>query len=336
MVITLNRKQPENGLRPLIPSRDLQGVASLIEDVFALELDIAGRTALREMKRMGRLGFLLGLFDYLNPDVNSHLNGFVWLENGKIVGNVTVSRNTPGARHWFISNVAVAESHRRRGIARALMIAAVDFVKDMYGQEISLQVRRGNTAAINLYKSFGFRHISATSYLAVSTHNHIPIQPLPAGLIMRDHHLNIHDTTHTYTLARLAVPMNYQAERPLRQSQFRISKTEVQFNNFWRQLVGIPPEKHFIVEQPDQKFAATLDLVTGAWRTNHKLSFMVHPDWWGQLEKPLLSQALSYLRANRVKTILLQHPSEHEAGIAACKSLGFVEQRTHIWMKLNS
>ena len=60
MVITLNRKSNETGLRALKPSKDLNGVATLIEEAFALELDHAGRVALREMHRMGRLGFLLG------------------------------------------------------------------------------------------------------------------------------------------------------------------------------------------------------------------------------------------------------------------------------------
>ena len=157
MVITLNRKKEENGIRPLKPSRDLQGVASLIEEAFAQELDQSGRTALQEMRMMGRWGFLLGWLDILSPDVNTHLNGFVWLEEGQIIGNVTVSRHAPGAKHWFISNVAVTKLYRGRGVARALMTAAIEFVKEMQGYEISLQVRRGNTPAIELYKSLGFK-----------------------------------------------------------------------------------------------------------------------------------------------------------------------------------
>ncbi|MEM7032976.1 MAG: GNAT family N-acetyltransferase [Chloroflexota bacterium] len=334
MVITLNRKHEENGLRPLIPSKDLQGVATLIEAVFSSELDQAGRLALREMHRMGRWGFLLGLADYINPDVNTHLNGFVWVENGEIVGNVTVSRNSPLSKHWFISNVAVSEAYRQQGIARALMIAAIEFVKEMRGYEISLQVRQGNTPAINLYQSFGFRMITATSYLHLPRITNVVRQNFPSTLKLRPHKLNLHDSSKAYALARLSIPTNIQAERPLRQSQFRLSKPELRFNNFWRRLVGLGEHQHYVVEQASGNFVATVDIIAGAWRQDHKISFLVHPDWWGKLEMPLIHEALSYLASYKPKPITLQHPAEHEAGIDACKQLGFREQRTHIWMKL--
>ena len=335
MVITLNRRQEENGLRPLIPSRDLQGVATLIEDVFASQLDQAGRSALREMHRMGRMGLLLSIADYINPDVNTHLNGFVWVEDGQIVGNITVSRNSPLSKHWFISNVAVAHSYRKQGIATALMIAAIEFAKEMNGLEISLQVRQGNTSAINLYQSFGFRHITATSYL------HLPLivgtlsAAFPETLTVRRHKLNLHDTSNAYTLARQAVPPSVQSERPLRQSQFRLSKPELRFTNFWRRLTGLGEHKHYVIEEKASgKFVATLDIISGTWHKDHKFSFLVHPDWWGKLEKPLVSKALTYLKGFSPKSVSLQHPAEHQAGIEACKVLGFREQRTHIWMKL--
>ena len=69
MVITLNRKGEENGLRALKPSRDLQGVAMLIEEAFASELDQAGRLALRDMYRMGRWGFLLSWLDFTHNNL---------------------------------------------------------------------------------------------------------------------------------------------------------------------------------------------------------------------------------------------------------------------------
>jgi ribosomal protein S18 acetylase RimI-like enzyme len=334
MVITLNRRNEENGLRPLIPSRDLQGVALLIEEAFATELDRSGRVALREMRMMGRWGFLFGWLDVFSPDVNTHLNGFVWLEDGRIVGNVTVSRSAPGGKHWFISNVAVAKTHRGRGIARALMTAALEYVKEMHGNVISLQVRQGNQPAIKLYESFGFRHISATSYLYLPRIGTVPYIPLPYGIRLREHNLDLSDASMAYAMARETIPINVQQERPLRQSQFRVG-SEIRFTNFWRRLAGLKQIKHYVIEQPGGKFVATLGILAGAWRGDHKVSLMVHPDWWNKLEKPLISFALLHLKSNRCQAISFQHPDEHQPGIEAFKAFNFTVQRTHIWMKLN-
>ena len=64
------------------------------------------------------------------------------------------------------------------------------------------------------------------------------------------------------------------------------------------------------------------------------LSFMVHPDYWGHVEKPLISHALAYLRRFPPDTVVVQHPYEHQAGIDVLKSFQFIVQRTHTWMKL--
>lgn len=333
MVITLNRKVEEDGLRPLMPSRDLRGVADLIEEAFAQELDQAGRVALRDMRMMGRWGFLLGWLDFLSPDITTHLNGFVWLERGRIVGNVTVSRSAPGSKHWYISNVAVSKFYRGRGIARTLMEASLEYVREMRGQVISLQVRRGNQPAIKLYQSLGFKSVSATSYLKLERLSDVPSFALPDSVKIRPHQLDIQDAVAAYTLARETVPYDIQLERPLRQSQFRLS-SELDFSNFWRRLLGLGERCHYVVERSDGKLVATLGVIAGSWWTPHKLSLMVHPDWQHYLEKPLISQALNYLKSYPGQAITFQHPDEHQAGIEAFQSFGFTVQRTHIWMKL--
>ena len=120
------------------PSRDLAGVARLIQTAFADELDRAGRAALREMRNMSRLGPLLWWLDRMSIDFNEYLSGFVWVEGGQIVGNVTVSRAAPGSQRWIISNVAVAEPYRRQGIARALVDAAIELICERNGQVVAI------------------------------------------------------------------------------------------------------------------------------------------------------------------------------------------------------
>ncbi len=58
-----------------------------------------------------------------------------------------------------VLNVATAESQRRRGIGRAVMEATLAYGRAHRCRIASLEVRRGNTAAIGLYKALGFRAV---------------------------------------------------------------------------------------------------------------------------------------------------------------------------------
>ncbi len=337
MAITLaGRRQDDNGLRPLKPSRDLRGVADLIESAFANELDRPGRAALREMRWLGRWGLLLLWLDFLSPDVNTHFSGFVWTDRGRIVGNATVSRNAPGSRHWFISNVAVARPYRGRGIARQLMEAAIEYVREMRGRAISLQVRRDNAPAVHLYESLGFRRITAVSFFFMPRPLPVEPLPLPAGVVLRPHRLDVRDSRATYELARLSTPPHVQAEKPLLQSRFRLG-SEIPFNNFWRALAGLGRRKYWLVETQGggREVVGSLAVEPGLWHTEHRLAFMVHPAWRGRLEKPLISRALAYLQTCRPsRPIAFRHTEEHAEGIEALQHFGFKIEKTHLWMKL--
>ncbi len=55
-----------------------------------------------------------------------------------------------------ILDLAVKEELRRGGIAKALVEFALDFMRQKGVVVVSLEVRRSNEAAMELYKSFGF------------------------------------------------------------------------------------------------------------------------------------------------------------------------------------
>ncbi len=58
-----------------------------------------------------------------------------------------------------ILNVATAPEHRHRGVARAVLSATLDEARDHRCTVATLEVRRSNEAALNLYRSFGFRAV---------------------------------------------------------------------------------------------------------------------------------------------------------------------------------
>ena len=58
-----------------------------------------------------------------------------------------------------VLNIATALEARRKGIGRVLMIAAHDHGLRRGASLATLEVRRSNTPAIELYRSLGYRHV---------------------------------------------------------------------------------------------------------------------------------------------------------------------------------
>ena len=58
-----------------------------------------------------------------------------------------------------ITNIAVLEEHRRKHIGSALMEAVIKEAKELDLSLLTLEVRRSNIAAQNMYKKYGFEVI---------------------------------------------------------------------------------------------------------------------------------------------------------------------------------
>ena len=145
-------------IRPLLTRRDLAAVADLVELCFADTMDADGRDYLRHLRRLSLqgLGFL---GDSPLPPESAFLpvQGLVWEEDGRIVGNLTIipfSRR--GSRISLIANVATHPDYRRRGIARQLTLMALETIQKRGVQNVWLHVRDDNPAAQSLYRSIGF------------------------------------------------------------------------------------------------------------------------------------------------------------------------------------
>ena len=95
------------GPRPIDPSRDLAQVADLVGTAFAGDIDEDGMRVLKEMRSMSRAGPLLWLLDRTSPEFREAFGGYVWIEEGRVVGNVSLNRLSPLGNRWQISNVAV-------------------------------------------------------------------------------------------------------------------------------------------------------------------------------------------------------------------------------------
>lgn len=198
--ITTQPAHRETGLRPVHLRRDLGEIANLIEFCFAPTLDSSGRAAIQEMRLLSRSGPLLWALTRVDRAGPSLLKGFVWLEAGRLVGNVSISPAGYGGG-WVIANVAVHPDFRRHGIARHLMQAALEWAQAR-GRFATLQVEADNHAARALYDTLGFRaQRTFTRWHRASFY----AQPQP-GPIVPLRKLGSHDLPALLALARRARP----------------------------------------------------------------------------------------------------------------------------------
>lgn len=79
---------------------------------------------------------------------------FILEEQGKIIG---YSSFRTIAGEGEIQRIAIDPDFRGRGLGKKLMDAMAAFARKQRVTEVSLEVRSGNAAALNLYKCCGFR-----------------------------------------------------------------------------------------------------------------------------------------------------------------------------------
>lgn len=149
----------QDGVRPVNLRTDLRPLADLIELVFADSMDSSGRSAIREMRYLSSLGYGLKLVARLNELALGISLGFVYVVDGKLVGNVSVypaSYPSGFGETWILANVGVHPDYQRRGFAHELMRACLEMIRRRGAARVILQVNYQNEAALRLYERHGF------------------------------------------------------------------------------------------------------------------------------------------------------------------------------------
>jgi len=120
-------------------------------------MDEDGYSYLRQMRKSARDARRLEWLTSYADSINAPLGGFVWEEDGKIIGNLTL---IPLQKHFqrvfLVANVAVLPEFRRKGIGELLTKTALGYLREIKVYATWLQVRRDNPPACNLYQKLGF------------------------------------------------------------------------------------------------------------------------------------------------------------------------------------
>lgn len=87
-----------------------------------------------------------------------------------------------------IVTMAVRPARQRQGVGESLLVAAIDMAIELNARMMTLEVRRSNTAAIALYRKYGFAEVgSRRAYYGTSREDAVIMStPDPASVDFRD------------------------------------------------------------------------------------------------------------------------------------------------------
>jgi len=317
-VLVLGREtEREQGLRPLDVLRDLNGIGKLIDIAFADDIAVDGSQFLQDLAFLTAISPAMWALRRISGDMRDAFDGFVWIEDGRVVGNVTLTRDDAERSVWTASNVAVHPDYRRRGIARAMMLAAIDTVAERGGGILSLQVKAGNQPACNLYRDLGF--VLVDGVVTMRPNGALP-GPLPLAAQART--VRHGQWPQVLDLVRAArAPLAGQLS-PLRQSDYQrglVQRLADELGDALRQ------ERRFWLAVGDERFAgaARLELRSFGGST---IELIMRPDADAETIDALVQSAIKAAGAID-RTLTVRADSSCAAARTALIRLNFSELR---------
>ena len=271
--LTLSRHYGLRGLRPFNPAHDLGALADLIEVAFAEDLSAGGSSTVDEIRSLQWMGPLVGLLGTTNSFFRDLFAGYVWVENGKVAGNVTISPSRDYANEWIISNLAVYPQYRQRGIARHLMEAAIEHALKRDADWISLLVRTDNAPAKALYDKLGFQILDTFSEMH-ARYLSPPKIPADSDYTITDPDRNMREEI--YRLEELTVAPSLQRMRPLDAEESVARWAPGWLSRAGEFLQGGWSRRRWVLRRGRLVAAANLTLSLGS--DSHTASFLAHPD----------------------------------------------------------
>lgn len=170
------------------------------------------------MKNFKRLWPLIRAIQFLSPPLRDIYRGFVWEEDDQLIGTVVGSRRGT-TDTWIVGNVGVLPEYRRRGIARQLVRAILELIRERGGKRAILGVIAENLPAYTLYEKVGFEHYSGNIDFHAFPEEVPPGPALPGGYIQLP--LKRFDWRPRYELEKRICPESMEKYEPVEEGRFR-------------------------------------------------------------------------------------------------------------------
>ncbi len=322
-------EQPiQQGVRPFDIGRDLRPVARLIAIAFADELDESGEAALRELRILGHMSGLIRLLTRSTGELQDVFNGFVWIEEGQLIGNVTVQRASNSSGRWQIANVAVLPQYRGRGISRSLMETALAYVQEMGGSWAVLQVRANNSVARGLYERMGFEEMGGSTEMVASRPPKDVPEPPDAAL----QPFSGADSQMLYELATSQQTAESQWWRAVRKMDFDVS-LEQRLGEWFSDVIGREQVYRRAVREYKGRFEAAVRLKARRWHGVHEIDLWSRPDSTNAHQRLLIQWALARLEGYPVWPVRVSLSTNQTEAKAALLEYGFEERHTLLTMR---
>lgn len=318
-------RHTQNGVRFFDPYRDLGQVAELIGVAFGDRLGPAGRVALAEMRRTARWGLLVWWRYWPGWSRAGIAPGFVWVEDGRVVGNVSL-RRAPGWGGFFVGNVAVHPDWQGRGIASGLMKAALEEISARGGRWVGLEVRANNQVAHRLYEHLGFRETGRTLCMLRPAGLPWAGNLLPHPALRRGRR---YDSAALIGLVHAIVPEPQRLLLELRRRDYQPGWERAL--DHW--LEG-RREVWWVVEE-DGAVRGAVRALRERGRRPDRLEVLIAPEHNSRFEAVLVQQGVASLRSAHRKMVEIVLPSPTEPLVTALEAAGFQKLCVLVQMRLD-
>lgn len=316
----------QTGVRSFNPRRDIGAVAELVAAAFGDSLDPAGQVALTEMRRTARWSPLLWWLHWPTYSVVGMTTpGFVWIEEGRVVGNISL-RRALGRGGFFIGNVAVHPDWQGRGIASALMGAALGEIVARGGRWVGLEVGADSQVARRLYERSGFSEIGRTLHMLRPAGLAWSRNRPPCPLLRRGRSC---DSAALIELVQAVVP---EPQRPL--LELRREDYQLGWERTLDHWLEGRHEAWWVVEE-NGAIRGAVRALRERGRCPDRLEVLIAPEQTGRFESVLVQRGIASLRGAPRKMVEAILPNFENTLVRALEAAGFQKARLLVQMRLD-
>jgi GNAT superfamily N-acetyltransferase len=208
-------------------------------------------------RNLRRIWPIIRIAQAIAPVLRDLIDGVVWEEGGRIVGTTFVQR-LGSTSTWYVMGVGVVPEFRRRGLARQLMQAAIDLVRERGGSQVILNVIEGNVPAVALYEDLGMEIYDGSYEFVLKTNSLKESHELPGGYTQAE--LDFFDWEPRFNLEKRITPekvAQYDAIEPNRYKHPWVLKLLMPLV-MWAQGIR---RQGFKVSAPDGTLVAAVGLI---------------------------------------------------------------------------